>query len=732
MTSLFLDTGDLPGRLARRYLRISACASWLLLAAVPAARAADYDVFIDVETEEDLRDLLAAQEIDEESFEVLAELLNDGVDLNTASREDLYSLPNLTYQEVDAILLYRDEAGEIHDPAALVAAGVLSEKKLMAIAAFLLIEEKARLKYDTRGRLRYRTTYVGGDDQVPSMWLGASVSTFHHLDVGLIGVLTRNRLSDVVYDPNRDALAASAPSLRFDVPKFHVKWETATWQAVAGTYRIGFGQRLTFDNTSRYVPNGIRVDDKIYYNQELTRACRESQGELATGPCDPNERIYESPDYRWTDRLRGVAGGIKKLDLGPGWLQAYGWMSYQTRSIYQYEIYDRGRCSDPTDDENEACKAPNVYRRQDDPLAETSRFSYQTLTDMFNELLGGANLSYFFHRRAHVGVTGYGADIHWLVDGMDLDFQEWSRLPYGGPFGAVGLDAAWGQDWYDFYFEFARSFDSQPAGGGFAAILRATATWKKHEFEAAMRYYDKDFANPYGRPISAADEYDGLRARDEAGMRIRYHGTAGDLQLRASTDFWVQPSDEAPKVDIRLRADYDLETWFTPGLWVQYQDRDLADTGRDNCFEAPFENIEGEPVPCAGEKVRIGGQMRFIPMRDLWITAKYQHTWLDDGGPRFGDSMRQDVSAWLVVMYKPIEGLRLRLRGRYLFEDIEHNDYMEQSLWIYAEAAYWVIPRTIRAKLRYEVFSWLDDRESTDTREPNPAHWIRMELEYKF
>ena len=113
------------------------------------------------------------------------------------------------------------------------------------------------------------------------------------------------------------------------------------------------------------------------------------------------------------------------------------------------------------------------------------------------------------------------------------------------------------------------------------------------------------------------------------------------------------------------------------------------------------------------------------------VTAKVQHTWLDDGNERFDESMRQDSSAWLVVMYRPIDDLRLRLRARYLFEDIEHNDYMEQSIWVYAEAAYWM-ERTFRVKLRYEVFKWLDDRESTAQREPDPAHWLRLELEYRF
>ncbi|MBW1809962.1 MAG: hypothetical protein JRJ87_17325 [Deltaproteobacteria bacterium] len=698
------------------------------------ALANDYGGFIQIESEEDLLDLLSAQEIDEDAYQTLLELLSDGLDLNSASRDEIYALPNLTYADVDAILKYRDEAGSIHDPVSLATAEVISERKLIAIAPFLLIVDQDPAMFDTRGRFRYLTTYVAGDDSVPSMVLAGKVSTFKNLDVGLTAVLTRNRLSDVAYDPNRDGLSANAASLQVHLPKFFAQWETKNWDLVVGTYRIGFGQRLTFDNTTLYTPNGIRVDDTISYNQDMSRICRQSDAETGESPCAGDARYaYQSPDYRWTDRLRGAAVGLKKAAIGDGWLQAYGFFSYQTRSIYQYEVYDRSKCDDPLNDHLDECKAPWVYQRQADLLEPTTRFSYSSLPDMFNELLGGANVSYFFDRRTHVGVTGYGADVSWLPQGIDLDFQEWSRLPYGGPFGAVGADAAWGSDQVDLFFEFAKTFDGQPNGGGYAAIFRSTITWKKHEFEGALRYYDKNFANPYSRPISAADEFDGLRARDEAGLRLRYTGAMGDFHLRSTADFWAQMSNEAPKLRFIVRGDYEVERWFLPGLWFEFQDRDLGAGGRLNtCYEVSIEETsEGEPVPCTGEKLQAGLQLKFLPMKSLSVTVKYQHRWLDDGGPAFDGGFRQDMAGWLVVMYKPIPDLSLRARVRYLYEAISDNGYLEQSVWFYLEAAYWY-ERIFRVKLRYEMYAWTDDRDSSAARNPNPAHWLRLELEYRF
>jgi hypothetical protein len=126
-----------------------------LVTGVATATAAPYEAYIDVESEEDLNDLLATGTISADTHAVLIELLSRGVDLDRASRAELYSLPNLTYDEVDAILAYRQVQGFVADPADLVAAGALTEQKLLAIAAFLILPE--------RGPQRLRAPRLGPD-----------------------------------------------------------------------------------------------------------------------------------------------------------------------------------------------------------------------------------------------------------------------------------------------------------------------------------------------------------------------------------------------------------------------------------------------------------------------------------------------------------------------------------------------------------------------------------------
>jgi hypothetical protein len=97
-----------------------------------------------------------------------------------------------------------------------------------------------------------------------------------------------------------------------------------------------------------------------------------------------------------------------------------------------------------------------------------------------------------------------------------------------GRHGALGASFALGRRWLDVSGEAALGFDRLPdgpgpqrGGGGPAAILRATATGRREELEAALRYYGVGFANPSARPISQPDELDGQRSRDEVGGRLR-------------------------------------------------------------------------------------------------------------------------------------------------------------------------------------------------------------------
>jgi hypothetical protein len=743
---------------ARRHGRaLALCAALALGSSV--ADGAEYEVFVAVESEDELYDLLEQDQISEDTFNTLVELLRRGVDLDTASREELYSLPNLDYAEVDAILAYRAGAGRIDDPAALVAAGALSERELVAIAPFLVVRAPATRALDVTGSIRAPGVWVAGTEGPPPGAIQARLA-IEDFDLGLAAFTTHNRIGDVRYDPSRLALSAEPAATRFALPKWFVAWRGDRAAAIIGTYRIGFGQRLTFDNTDRYTPSGVFADDTVFRGTELSRACRESLGEQPS-PCGGDERyVYATPDFRWRESLRGIAAGIDRLALDRGWLQAYGWASYETKSIYQYELYDRAACPDPRDDDDAACAAPAVFVRRDDLLAPTTRLSFSTLPDMYAEALAGASVTYHRSPRARLGITAYGAAIDWLTDGIDLDFQEWSRTPFGGEFGAIGVHGAWGRGRADLYAELARSFDRQPGGGGdLAALVRAVATFPDAEVEGSLRYYGAAFANPYARPISQPDETDGLRARDETGARLRYTGEVEGLDLRAQTDLWLRASDaSAAQSETLVRGDYDIDRRHRAGLWLAYRNEDLTDDRSDGpCFEAPVEDDDGEPTSCAGHELQATLRYRYQPYRELAVATQLQLDWLDDARDELDDELRKDLSLWATVSAWPTDAVRARLRARYRHEDAcwsgdepsanaderdaaacladlvtgGPDDRGERSLWTYLDLAY-RLDHTYRVRGRYDLYWRLDDRDSTAQREPNPEHWLWLELDARF
>ncbi|PRQ09995.1 hypothetical protein [Enhygromyxa salina] len=636
-------------------LRLLLLAGLLLALLVPrAALATQYEIFIDIDTEDDLYDLYITDQISEDTFNTLLELRRRGVDLNQADREVLYSLPNLTYEDVDAILAYRAEVGVIHAPGDLAAAGVLSADKLGSILAFIQAHDRAAKLTATHGWVRYQTAWSQEDRTVPPMVLQARITTLRQLTIGVAGFVTRQRPGNPIWDPTREAMIASEMGPRVNVPKYFVQWDTDRFGVIAGSYRIGFGQRLTFDNTDRYTPNGFVFDDTITRPPDLGRLCRESAGELPQTPCPggaDNPVRYGTKDFDWSDRLRGVAIGAKHLSMPVGWVQLYGFGSWQTKQIYQYQVRDADACPDALSDDP-SCSAPAVLisREGQSPLDPAAAHRTQTLPNMYDEFLGGGNFSWFYDRRTHWGLTGYGATTNWRVKGANLDFQDWSPLPHGGTWGAIGTDATWGRGWSDLGIELARSFDSMTSssdpsygGGGFAGIVRHTSTFGAHELEVSARYYDKGFANPYAGPISQADQYHGNRARDEAGGRVRYGGRFGDrLDLRAKVDVWVQPRQLVPKIETNLRGDIDVNDWLRPGLWLEYRNVDMRSGSR---FKAGCitdgSQLDQDPAAedgtptyrsgCLAEVGKLTPRVRFRLLKGkLSITAQYQHEFIDD------------------------------------------------------------------------------------------------------
>jgi len=751
--------------LAWRAVRTASRAIALLgvLAAAAPASAAPYEAFIEVDDQADLEDLRVAGVISQDSYDELLALLEGGVDLSLADRAQLYSLPNLTYDDVDRILAYRERMkGDLRDPAALVASGILSAEELRAITPFLAPPApRPGAAPGARGKIFARSRLAVRDSLLPPGEVRARLALSTNVRVGGAAVFHRLELGAPIYDPNRRALLADRHGYGGSIPKAYLMYETASAAAVAGSFRAGFGQRLVFDSSGRAAPNGLYFDDEVTYTPDLEIECREIAGELLEAPCQgaaAGRRM--TPDFRVREGLLGGGAGLRRQPLGEGWVQAYAWASWAPRSLRQDELVDRARCPDPHDAADPGCAPPAVFVRPEGAsriLMPTAAFANEVLPDVLVERLAGVNFAYFADARQTLGLTAYGADVAGLVDGIDLDTQETSRLPTGRRYGALGANFALGKGRLDLAGEAALSIDRMPdgpgapqGGGGPAAILRATVAERRQELEASLRYYGIDYANPYARPLSQGDELEGQRVRDEAGARVRYARAGERLGVRALVDAWVPPSSlgadsplgrAQPKLEGAVRADVRAGGGLALGLALRYQDADLRAGGRAQCFEDEAElravtgavTGAGTAAPCSGTRLTSVASARIGGRRAASLTALVEHRLLDDGADEtspFRDRYRQDVAGWLIGLWSPDDMLRLRGRVRYLHQAVngDRDDLYERSIAALADAAIGFGERAV-LRARADVKVWLDDRAETRARSPSPE--LQLWLSYE-
>jgi hypothetical protein len=685
------------------------------------ARAAEYELPPDrLERESDLSALEQRGDVTADTAQALRALMRAKVDLNRASREELYELPGLTFADVDAIVLFRQQHGKIDKPSQLLEAGVLGDAKLRAIAAFVAVDKHQPLPLD--GTARLLTAASNGDFlepyRGPPVLFDGRVDLPWHLNAGVLLETTRLQPDSPRYDSIRDALVVDPIGYRVPLPDAFLQWRGAQTRVVLGSFNIGFAERLTFDSTRHVEPQGIVVDDLFRRPWSSARA--------------PGERdLYVTDDFIVRQPLRGLAASVEDLDLGRARLSLYGWLSYQWRSLYQYELYDRRTCADPHDDRLSGCAPPNVFIVHGDDLTRDAPLQFATLPQLYEELLGGAHAEVKAFDRWRFGVTGFGAKNFWHDAPLELDTQEWSHVPRGGPFAALGADvrAVFGE--LRLMLEATRSVDSiAGGGGGYGVVQRTVFSRKNDELEVSLRYYDDKFVDPYARPPSAPDELDGQRARNEAGVRARYSGALPwELRLLARADFWVLPyGDQAGTTN--LYALVRLSWWrferFVPSVWIDLRNRDLAHNGFGAC-------ASGEAVPgstCSDDLYRVAARADFV-VDERWLQGAVESAFTLRDDPRYRDQFRQDAMAWLELRSHLTEWLHARLRSKYLHEDLATDDAREESLWTWLELAY-VPNRTFEAEGRYDVYLWLDKRPSTLARRPNPEHRFFLDVTYRF
>jgi hypothetical protein len=323
--------------------------------------------------------------------------------------------------------------------------------------------------------------------------------------------------------------------------------------------------------------------------------------------------------------------------------------------------------------------------------------------------------------------------LDWLEGGGDIFFAPSARFPNRDQFGAFGLDLQGSVSFVSMFAEYARTF-----AGGNAVSGRVILGWKRFDVEFSGRWYDEHFDNPHARGSAADDEYRGQRDRDEAGGGVRatfrpvkwFHG-------RVDLDLWYRPTLDYSALDLSSRFNFLPLDWLVVSTGVDYRDKVLSEGGRDEDYgDSSSTTTVVDPINRRilriddarrigrGAKVEAWLQLAFTPLSNLKIVAFIKSTlWDEEVSERayyYPEPLRLDLNSyykghfahdfytWLLVSYRPVDGLDLSARVKYLDVETEYavrgDRYIEG--WLQVR---WRIATPVWFQLRYRIRGYLDE-----------------------
>jgi hypothetical protein len=543
----------------------------LLLATPSPTRAAPYDVDIEIFDETDIDQLYYDGDIDEDTRDRLMTMFLSKVDLNLATRDELYDLPGFTFEMADAVIAARTKRPFERVEELASVEGVTPEIYDQSLPFITVSTETGPKKWNAEVKIGA----VGHtESDGPAFFLRGKTTFLGHAGAGFL--LDVRPMIGAVHDaPPGGSFSASPERLRFGPDAFFAYWDGPRFAGILGSYRIGYGLRVTLDNTRKQVPHGW-ISSQDFTENNLT------------GHLTP------------IDGFLGAAVRVKRIDLGKGWLDLTAFGSASPRDIYYTDLYY-----------SRSSGAPFLIDSAtvDDPTPKSLFCDYPTLQNFMLEILGGGNATYFINQRSSVGFTGYGAKYHFLAEADGLRPGTSSRWPVDrSVWGAWGAFTKFGWGHYDFGLEATLTDKAKP---GILAMAWIEPV-KNVSIIPSFRYYDPDFDNPYARSEAEMDEFMGIRARDELGGRVKVNWKALSwLRLYTDLDVWwhkypgLNCDPEEQDQDNPLYCESSVDTsmihptvdlslifrsiFFVTGkeritLWLNYRDRDLSKEGRDRSY----------------------------------------------------------------------------------------------------------------------------------------------------
>ena len=620
--------------------------SWPRSSPCPDPLAArEYEVEIRVESIEDIYELERLGELEGDDVSTLAALFENPLNVNRADRNLLYDLPGITLALADAIVAWRAEHGNFTSIAALGDVPGMTPDLVAMVTPFVSVGGAADLPgaatSDFHGVAKmgsiWRQGFARDESQIdwireldpgPQSFLKIGASGFTYLAAG--AQLSYRRRTDVSWDNSIGYLVSDGPGNQFDLDTVFLRGGYGPWSVVLGSYTVGFGERLTFDSTTRTLPNGLSDPRDLQDDQEK-------------GLVKPSNSQF------------GIAAALSGAEIGNAWLDATVFGSYVRDDLYQYDFnygLDAASGTNACDTDGDCpagyscgedlrCHSTRIYNASDPSVS----YLYLTMADAYEEKLVGANVTVHFDERSQVGVTGYGSWTEVLVaQDAEGEFSHSARLPRHSPFGAVGVNGSFGIGDFEIAGEYTRTLRE-----GNGAFVRATYEPGPFlELNTAFRYYDSRFENPHGRGKAQRDELLGLAARNEVGGSLDATvKPISRLRFVTKLDLWTNPElpvyqtdgsvdfvdKENPPLDLMLveRVQLDITSKEDAAVSFSYKNKDVGHNSRTEYYDRGDYCDEGLSLAQCGRGERRRLQLRVatdrIPHTRVWVS--YTASWED-------------------------------------------------------------------------------------------------------
>lgn len=654
------------------------------------ARAYDYGRDIDIDSQEDIYELYNLGDLSEEETDRLVTLFEKKLDINNATPEALFALPGVSLELARSIVDYRLATPFLSVDDLMKVKGMNSDlfrqaRPFVEVSMWIGVKElvgKTRISGTADARMAWSV-----DNSPPPPTLEeaeASGHSFHPSDLGLDSLpefFLRSRVSvdghwkvgallgfgegpkDFTYNPDLEVFELKWGRPLLSVSKGFVSYENPEVSAILGSYTVGFGQHLVFDETRRYQTNDFLPDDDAYGSESISIP----------------------------QRLFGAAVTWRPKEVGRSSISVTAFASRRQNDLYQYDFQLPNRIADDPDN------ASNQVWLNGIPVYPI------TLPNVYVEQLVGAHAQAKINKKNWLGLTAYYGGVL-----KDFDFVFTSGMPTRDRYGAFGLD---------FGMEFSKLLVTGELAMmdnlSTAFLLRGVLDLRTVEVMGTVYGYSEDFDNPHSRGFSDADTLDGKRDRDETGAQVRLNWKImKPLELRLTGHLWNRPTLPAWRGTLDGRLDYTFKRRYSVGLIGSYKDKDLSVTGRNRNYNNGSEIAYSDPDSLLGDETEVTDpittddtsepngarasaalQFATTAIKGLTLEATYKRTYTDSSyvyydvycNPEFDWQIGQDV--WLRARYALRSDIHLSSRLRYLDEDV-FGDVGARQMEGYLQGAY--------------------------------------------